>query len=111
MVAPNVISSSVLGLVAWWLGSHSNLVMVRDLVARNFKGDDIFAAWSKLREVIQLAEGQAVHPPIRHKAEIRVRPKPKSSGLNQEPTRNKVPGFGSWYPNCSYSWYCFRFLV
>ena len=54
MVAPNVISSSVLGLVAWWLGSHSNLVIVRDLVARNFKGNDIFAAWSKLREVIQL---------------------------------------------------------
>ena len=44
VLAPNVISSTVLGLVAWWLGSHSNLVTVRDLVVRNFKGDDIFAA-------------------------------------------------------------------
>ena len=41
-------------------------------MARNFKGDDIFAAWSKLREVIQLAEGQAVHPPIRHRTVIKL---------------------------------------
>ena len=31
--------------------------------------------------------------------DIRVWPKPKSSGLNQESARKKVPGFGSWYPD------------
>ena len=41
----------------------------------------------------------------------RVRLKTKSSGLNQEPTRNKVPGFGSWYLIFSFSWYLFWFLV
>ena len=35
----------------------------------------------------------------------RVRPKPKLSGLNQVPTRNKVPGFGSWVPLFQASWF------
>ena len=34
----------------------------------------------------------------------RVRPKPKLSGLNQVPTRNKVPGFGSWVQSFQASW-------
>jgi hypothetical protein len=72
LLAPNVISSSVLGLVAWWLGSHTNLVTVKDLVVRNFKGDDIFAAWSKLREACQQAAGQPVQAPTKHRAEVKL---------------------------------------
>ena len=72
LVAPNVISSTVLGLVAWWLGSHGNHSEVRDLVIRNFKGDDIFNAWCKLRETCQEAAGQPIQPPPRHRTEAKL---------------------------------------
>ena len=72
IVAPNVISSTVLGLVSWWLGSQTSPVAVRDLVVRNFKADDIFTAWCKLRESCQLAAGVAVDAPIRHRTEVKL---------------------------------------
>ena len=71
-MAPNVISSTVLGLVSWWLGSQTSPVAVRDLVVRNFKADDIFTAWCKLRESCQLAAGVAVDAPIRHRTEVKL---------------------------------------
>ena len=72
LVAPNVISSTVLGLVAWWIGHHTNLAVVKDLVVRNFKGDDVFAAWCKLRETCQQAAGQPLQPPPRHRADAKL---------------------------------------
>ena len=72
LVAPRVISSTVLGLVSWWLGSHNNLEAVRDLVVRNFKADDIFTAWCKLRESCQLEAGQPVHAPPRHRTDVKL---------------------------------------
>ena len=71
LVAPNVISSKVLGLVSWWLGSHSNLVTVRDLVVRNCKAD-IFTAWCKFKEACQQAAGQPVQAPTRHRTEVKL---------------------------------------
>ena len=72
LLGPTVISSTVLGLVAWWLGSHTNLVEVRDLVVRNFKPDDIFVAWCKLREACQQAASQPVQAPPKHRAETKL---------------------------------------
>ena len=72
LLGSNVISSTVLGLVSWWLGSHSNIVTVRELVVRNFKPDDIFIAWAKLREAGQVAAGEPVLLPIKHRAEVKL---------------------------------------
>ena len=72
LLAPGVISSSVLGLVAWWIGCHTNLTTVKDLVVRNFKGDDIFSAWCKLREATQQAAGQPLQVPPRHRSEAKL---------------------------------------
>jgi hypothetical protein len=52
--------------------SHTNLVTVRDLVARSFKSDDIFSAWSKLREACQLAADHPVVAPPKHRAELKL---------------------------------------
>ena len=72
LIGNKVISSTVLGVVSWWLGAHVNLVTVRDLVVRSFKSDDIFTAWAKLREAHQLASGQDVVPPTRHRSETKL---------------------------------------
>ena len=72
ILGPNAVSSTVLGLVAWWLGTHNNLVTVRDLVTRNFKAEEIFVAWSKHREACQLQAGEAVQAPTKHKTETKL---------------------------------------
>ena len=41
----------------------------------------------------------------------RVRTKPKSSGLTQEPTRKKVPGSGTWFKQISSYWYLIMYPV
>ena len=41
-------------------------------MVRNFKVDDIFAAWSKLREACQLAASQPLQPPPKHRAEVKL---------------------------------------
>ena len=40
------------------------------LVVRNFNGDDIFAAWSKLRETCKKAAGQPVQAPTKHRTVV-----------------------------------------
>ena len=65
-------SSSVLGMTAWWIGSHTDLVIVRDLVARNFKAEDIFCAWSKLRERICESKGDAFQAPTKDRSETKL---------------------------------------
>ena len=72
MVTPTVISSTVLDLVSWWLGSKGNQVAVRELVVCHFKSEDIFAAWAKLREACQLAAGQNVQVPTKHRSEVKL---------------------------------------
>ena len=56
-------------MIAWWHGSHGDLESVKDLVVRNFRADDIFAAWTKLREACQQAVGEPVQAPTRHRTE------------------------------------------
>ena len=41
-------------------------------MVRNFKGDDIFAAWCKLREACQQVPGQQVQAPTKHRAEVKL---------------------------------------
>ena len=72
LVAPKVISSTVLGMVSWWLGSHGDLIPVKDLVVRSFKADDVYSAWCKLREASQLAAGNPVLPPPRHRTDAKL---------------------------------------
>ena len=43
--------------------------------------------------------------------QTRGRPKTKSSGLNQEPTKKKVPGTGTGFADFWISWLRFRFLL
>ena len=45
---------------------------VQDLVVRRFKLDDIFSAWAKLREACQVAAGQPVTVPIRHRSDVKL---------------------------------------
>ena len=54
------------------MGSHINHVTVRDLVARSFKADDIYSAWFKLKEVCQVAAGQPVTAPTKHRTESKL---------------------------------------
>ena len=72
LVGPNVISSSVLGLTAWWLGSNTDLLLVRDLVVRNFKAEEIYCAWSKLREALMQSKGEAFQAPTKHRSDVKL---------------------------------------
>ena len=45
---------------------------MRELVVRHFKSEDIFAAWAKLREACQLAAGQNVQVPTKHRSEVKL---------------------------------------
>ena len=72
LLGPDIISSPVVSMVSWWLGAHSDVTTVVNLVVRNFRADDIFSAWSRLREMCQLAAQQPVQPPIRHRAEVKL---------------------------------------
>jgi hypothetical protein len=44
----------------------------KDLVAMSFKPDDIFSEWAKLREACQVAAGQTVVAPPKHRAEVKL---------------------------------------
>ena len=74
LLGPDIISSPVLSMVSWWIGSHGDLSAVKDLVIRNFRSDDVFSAWSKLRECHQKASGSAVpvQAPTRHRSEVKL---------------------------------------
>ena len=65
MVSQSVISSTVLGVTSWWMGSNTNH-------SRSFKADDIFSAWCKLKEVCQVAAGQPVTAPTKHRTESKL---------------------------------------
>ena len=45
---------------------------MRELVVCHFKHEDIFAAWAKLREACQLAAGQPVQVPTKHRSEAKL---------------------------------------
>ena len=72
LVTDGTISSTVLGVTAWWIGLHTNPMTVRDLIARWFKSDDIFSAWAKLREACQLAAGQPITARTKHRSEVKL---------------------------------------
>ena len=72
ILGPKLISSPLLSLISWWIGKHTNLATVRDLVVRSFKSDDMYVAWSKLREVVQQAADQVIQPPPKHRAETKL---------------------------------------
>ena len=72
LLTEGAISSTVLGVTAWWIGSHTNPVTVRDLIARWFKYEDIFSAWAKLREACQLAAGQPVTAQTKQRSEVKL---------------------------------------
>ena len=69
LVAPKVISSTVLGLISWWLGSHTNLGSVSDMAIGKFKVEDLYSAWCALREAVQIAKGETYVVPTKHRSE------------------------------------------
>ena len=72
ILGPKLISSPLLSLISWWIGKHTNVTTVRDLVVRSFKSDDVYVAWSKLREFVQQAADQVIQPPPKHLAETKL---------------------------------------
>ena len=70
LIQQNVISSTVLGLAAYWSGSKGNVTEVGDLLVQKFKSEDVYSALSKLRVARQLVTGETVRLPTGHRSDL-----------------------------------------